>query len=367
MKRLVLILLLMAATVAAQPGNPRRATNIEALLQFPAYFHLRPTVVVGTMTLLDSGEMRLGTDAGSIRVVFQGTPPEGTVEARGEFWDIGRFNADDPRLATYDLRRTFGMDPEAAWPRSGQVTAFLATAIVPTSPPQAATIRNLVLFPQRFVDQKVTVTGQFSGRNLLGDLPDAPGQSRWDFVIRSADAAVWVTNLRPRGRDFELALDTRIDTGRWVEVTGTVQQGRGLQWLNADANGITLTQAPKDTQELAIIRVPAAPPPEVIFSAPTADETDVPASASVRIQFSRDMDPATFRGRLRVRYLDDAAQPAPPIEFTTQYLPGNRVLEIKFANPLERSRTVIIEFNDGVLGADKQPLAPWTLQFQTAA
>jgi len=42
-----------------------------------------------------------------------------------------------------------------------------------------------------------------------------------------------VTNLRPRGKDFELALDARIDTGRWLEVQGTLQQGRGLQWLNA--------------------------------------------------------------------------------------------------------------------------------------
>ena len=35
--------------------------------------------------------------------------------------------------------------------------------------------------------------GQFAGRNLLGDLPDAPAQSQWDFVLRSADAAIWVT------------------------------------------------------------------------------------------------------------------------------------------------------------------------------
>jgi hypothetical protein len=367
MKRLVLVLLLMAASVAAQPGNTRRATNVEALLQYPAYFHLRPLVVVGDLKLLDSGESRLATEGGSIRVVFEGPPPEGIVEVRGEFWDIGRFNADDPRLARYDLRRTFGMEPESAWPRSGQVTALIATAIVPTTPPQAPTIRNLVLFPSRFVEQKVTLTGQFSGRNLLGDLPDAPGVSRYDFVVRSADAAVWVTNLRPRGRDFELALDTRIDTGRWVEVSGTARQGRGLLWLDAEPNSLKLTQAPKDTPELAVIRVPAAPPPEVIFSAPTADETDVPAATTVRIQFSRDMDPTTLRGRVRVRYADEAAQPASRIEFSTQYMPGNRVLELKFVNPLEPLRTVVVDFAEGVLGTDKQPLQPWTLRFQTAS
>ncbi len=364
MKRLVPILLLVAATVAAQPGNPRRTTNIEALLQFPAYFHLRPIVVTGALTLRDTGEIRLGTEGGSIRVVFEGTPPEGTVEVRGEYWDIGRFNADDPRLARFDLARIFGMDPNASWPRAGQVTALMASAIAPTTPPQAPSLRNLVLFPQRFVDQKVTVVGQFSGRNLLGDLPDAPGLARYDFVLRSADAAVWVTGVRPRGRDFELALDNRIDTGRWVEVTGTLQQGRGLQWLNADQATFKLTQPPKDAPEFTTIRVPAAPPPEVIFSAPTADEADVPVSTTVRIQFSRDMDPSTFRNRVRVRYADDAS--APPIEFTTQYLPGNRVLVLTFVNLLERLRRVQVEFGEGVLGADKQPLNPWSLTFETA-
>ena len=55
----------------------------------------------------------------------------------------------------------------------------------------------------------------------------------------------------------------------------------------------------------------------------------------------------------------------PKAEFTTQYLPGTRVLELKFANPLERFRTVTVELQDGILGTDKQPLEPWTLNFQT--
>ena len=71
----------------------------------------------------------------------------------------------------------------------------------------------------------MSVTGQFAGRNLLGDLPDAPAISRYDFVVRSADAAIWVTNLRPRGKDFELALDARIDTGRWVQLRACCSRG----------------------------------------------------------------------------------------------------------------------------------------------
>jgi hypothetical protein len=365
MKRLLLLVLLAGVSVSlsAQNSAARRATNPAALQAHPAFFHLRPVVVVGELQLLDSGELRLTNDGISLRVVAQGsTLPDGPAEVRGEFWDLGKFNADDPRLVSYDLRRTFGIDPEAAWPRAGQVTALIASAIAPAIPASAPSIRNIVLNPARYLDQKVTITGQFGGRNLLGDLPDAPGQSRWDFVLRSADAAIWVSNLRPRGKDFELALDTRIDTGRWVEVSGTLQQGRGLQWLNGEGGTIAITQPPRETSDEPAIRVPAAPPPEVVFSAPTSDETDVLPTTNVRIQFSRDIDPSTFRNRILVHYTTDSATPIP---FTTNYLPGNRVLEIKFASPLERFSQVVVELQTGVLGTDKQPLAPWTLRFQT--
>ena len=363
MKRLFLLFLLLATSLSAQTGATRRAPNPAALVAHPSFYHQRPVVVVGELKLLDTGELRLTTDGVSVRVVYQGNTPDGLVEVRGEFWDLGRFNADDPRLATYDLRRSFGIDPEGAWPRSGQVTALIASAVAPATPPSAPSIRNIVLNPARYLDQKITVVGQFGGRNLLGDLPDAPAQSRWDFVVRSADAAVWVTNLRPRGKDFELSLDARIDTGRWVEVSGTLQQGRGLQWLNAEEGSIKITQAPREEPEQQqTIRVPAAPPPEVVFSAPTGGETDVAQTTSVRIQFSRDMDPSSFRNHVRVHYTNESA---PAVPFTTNYLPGTRVLEMKFAAPLERFSTVVVELQEGILGTDKQPLAPWTLQFET--
>ena len=362
MKRLLLLFLLVAATLSAQTGVTRRATNAAALVGYPAYFHMRPVVIVGELKRLDSGELRLTSDGVSIRVVYQGTTPEGVAEVRGEFWDLGKFNADDPRLAGYDVRRVFGIDPEGAWPRVGQVTTLIASSVTTATAASAPSVRNIVLYPSRYLDQQVTVSGQFGGRNLLGDLPDAPARSRWDFVLRSADGAIWVTNLRPKGTDFELALDARIDTGRWLEVSGTLQQGRGLQWLNAEGGTITLTQAPKDTPDQPIVRVAAAPPPEVVFSAPTARETDVLPTSTVRIQFSRDMDPLTFKGRIRVTHAKAADA---PLVFTTSYLPGTRVLELKFAAPFERFSAVTVELQDGIMGTDKQALAPWTLTFET--
>jgi hypothetical protein len=205
----------------------------------------------------------------------------------------------------------------------------------------------------------------------MGDLPEAPGKSRYDFVLRAADAAIWVINMRPKVRDasnkeLELALDSRIDSSRWLEVRGTVQQSRGLMWLDAEAGSLKLAKPPQETTATEEpIHVPAGPPPEVIFSVPTEDETDVTQNSSVRIQFSRDIDPATIKGHVRVGYLDPqrGQATAPAADFTTQYNGANRLLEIKFAKPLERFRTVKVDLLDGILGTDAQPLKPWTLTF----
>ncbi|MGH9143916.1 MAG: Ig-like domain-containing protein, partial [Vicinamibacterales bacterium] len=302
------------------------------------------------------------------------TAPDGLDEVRGEFWDLGRMKADDIRLSTYDLRQTFKIDPDAPWPRPGDVTAIVATAVSPTTTPQQASIRAIVLNPSHFLDQKVAITGQFSGRNLLGEMPDAPGKSRYDFVLRSSDAAIWVTDMRPKlkdanGKDLELGLDARIDTGRWLTLRGTVQQARGLLLLDAEAGSLALAKPPTETHtEEEPIRVPAGPPPEVIFSAPTEDETDVLMTTTVRIQFSRDIDQTTLKGHIKPHYLDsqstERGEPVTPaVEFTYQYAAANRVLEIKFTKPLERFRSLKLDLVDGVLGTDGQPLKPWTLTF----
>ncbi len=356
----------------AQPVG-RRATNLATLLAFPGFFHGRPILLVGNV-VLDKDQFRLSDDTGSIHLIFKGNPPNGLDEVRGEFWDIGRMKPDDIRLTAYDLRQTFKMDPDAPWPRAGEVTAIIATAVASAQLPTQPTIRSIVLHPSRFLDQKVTVTGQFSGRNLLGEMPDAPGKSRYDFVLRSTDSAIWVANMRPRlkdanGKDFELGLDARIDTGRWLTVRGTMQQVRGMLVLDAEAGSLSLAKPPTETTtDEEPIRVPAGPPPEVVFSAPTQDETDVSQTTTVRIQFSRDLDPSTLRGRIKPHYLEsqsaERGEPVTPnVEFTFQYAAANRVLEIKFTKPLERFRTLKVDLIEGIMGTDGQPLKPWTLSF----
>jgi len=358
-------MLVAAAAASAQP-LPRRATNIAALIAYPGFSHQRPVTLAGTLTRQADGRLRLTDDVGSILVVFEGSVTDGLHEVRGDFWDLGRMNADDPRLAKFDLNAVFLIAPDAAWPRPGEVTAIIASAIQPIMPPVTPSIRTLVLHPSRFLDEKVTVTGQFMGRNLLGDLPDAPANSQWDFVIRSGDGAIWVSNLRPRGRDFELSLDQRVDTGRWLEVSGILRQGRGLQWLDATGTTVSIVKPPAEEPEVDDgVRVPAAPPPEAIFSTPTESEIDVDPETTIRIQFSRNIDEDSVDGNIRITYAGTDPSPGSEIGFTTEYRPANRVLEISFDQPLERFRRVQIELSEGILGTDEQPLIPWKLTFET--
>lgn len=361
---LLTALFLTTTSLSAQPST-RRAASLASLASHSGFYHQRPIVTVGNVSLTSTGHYRISADEHTLAIIFSDGGAEGPSEVRGQLWDLGRMSADDPRLAQYDLQSTFQLDPDDPWPRPGDVVAIIASAVAPASPPLDASVRGLVLFPKRYRDQRVTVTGQFAGSNLLGDLPDAPSNSRWDFVIRSADAAIWVSNIRPRGDDFELSLDARIDTGRWVEVTGTVQEGRGLQWIDAERNTFKIVRPPTETAASEPVRVPMGPPPEVVFSTPIGGETEVETTARVRIQFSRDIDPSTVEGRVRVSYV--SAGNAAPMEFSTRYRAAARVLEVDFSGPLEPLQAVRVELTDGIQGTDEQPLEPWTLEFETGS
>ncbi len=155
-------------------------------------------------------------------------------------------------------------------------------------------------------------------------------------------------------------------------MTGTVRTGRGLEWIDVAPDGIQLGKPPTDATpaETERVRIAPAPRPEVVFSTPTQDETDVSMGTGVRIQFSRDIDPSTLKGHVKPHYLEaqsaEKGEPVTPsVEFTTQYVAATRVLEIHFTKPLERFRTIHIDLTDEILGTDKQALQPWTLSFDT--
>jgi hypothetical protein len=291
----------------------------------------------------------------------------GEGEIRGEFWDLGRLTENDARFSSYDFKPLLEAVSAGRWPARDQVFVILAATRVDGPPPTAPTIRAIAMDPARYASRTVTVSGRFRGRNLFGDVPSPLNRSKWDFVLQSADAAVWISGIRPRGKGFEFDPGLRSDTGRWVEVSGTVQTEGTRVWIEAAT--IELATAPDEAPvEIAVPITPREPPPEVIFSAPVPDEVDVGLATTIRIQFSRAMDSRTLRDRVRVSYLPGAqGEPPAPPTFTFAYNEGLNALQIKFAKPLERFQKVRVELLEGVTAADGQPLPPWTLTFATGS
>lgn len=340
---------------ARQAGTARRLTTIDALRQFPGYYHLQNVLLHGEF-VENGARISLRADEREMNVLLKDVKTtSGLVEVRAQLLDVGRLEPGDPRLAGYEGAR----DPDR-WPRPGEDLVLAVTGVTEAQLATTATVRALALQPWRFDGQKVTVVGQFRGRNLFGDLASAPGKSPYDFVLRSVDSAVWVSGLRPRGRGFDLSVDARVDTGRWLQVSGTVSRDRGLVII--DATAITATAAPDVPAPVEETVAPPPPPApgEVVFNSPTENEIDVRAASPVRVQFSRGIDPATIPDRIRVSYV--GGDPV-TLEFTHSYDAGTRAIEIRFARPLEPFRTVRVELLEGIKTFDGAPVTPWTLTF----
>ena len=121
-------------------------------------------------------------------------------EIRGEFWDLGRMQEGDravqrPRFHAGDRS---GEQRALAGPRPG----IRACSPPPSSrpgpdgadDPRDRADARAVRQSRRHAHRAVQRT------QLFGDLPQGVAKSKWDFVLQSADAAIWVTRLRPRAR-----------------------------------------------------------------------------------------------------------------------------------------------------------------------
>jgi Bacterial Ig-like domain len=359
----VLSALLLTAPFGAAQRPGRIATTVAALTSSPLFFHGKQVVVHGQ--LVSTGDTaRIEGTAKPIYVVWQQRGSRSGGEIRGEFWDVGRLQEGDSRFANVDFRPILEATTQGRWPNRDQVFVITGATLLDAEVSATPTIRTIALAPERFENKSVTLVGRFKGGNLYGDLPQAVGKSKWDFVLQSADAAVWVSGLRPRGQGFDLDPAARVDTGRWLEVVGTVRRDGAHVWIEGSA--VKQTTAQQDAPAEVTVQLPPEPPPRVIFSAPVPDDTEVERALPVRLQFSRDMDGKSFRDRVRVSYVAPSQGQAPPVPaFAAVYNDGNRSLEIKFKQPLERFQRVKVELLEGITAVDRQPLPPWTLTFMT--
>jgi hypothetical protein len=350
----------------------RRAASAAALLTYPGFYQGQLVVVRGNLVTRDQPVLLSKSIERSIPLIFKGPSPiDGPVELRATFWDVGRLPREDPRIVTLGLDRLLPNGLDGDWPRPGEVVALTVTDAMAVKPADGTpTLREIALDPSAYVGQRVRVIGQFRGRNLYGDAPQGPGLTQWDFVLRSADAAVWITGLRPRGRGFNLDVGARVDTGTWLETTGIVREGKGLVWIQGQQ--VAMTKPTIETKNAEVPPIPQmGPPPEVIFSDPAEGESDVPLKSPIRLQFSREMNADSFKGNVRWTFTaPDAVNVGPetPREADRvadfKYDGAKRSLEIRL--PLDDSasyRNVVLELRDGIAATDGAKLKPWQLTF----
>jgi hypothetical protein len=368
----VLAIAAAAATAPHAQVAARRAAAPAALLAYPGFYQGQLVVVRGNLVTRDQPVLLSQGIERSIPLVFKGpSPVDGPVELRASFWDVGRLPREDPRIVSLGLDRLLAKGVEGDWPRPGEVIALTVTDAMAVKPPEGQpSLREIALDPSAYVGQRVKVTGQFRGRNLYGDAPQGPSLSQWDFILRSADAAVWITGLRPRGKGFNLDIGARVDTGTWLETTGIVREGKGLVWIEAQM--FALTKPTLETRNAEVPPIPQmGPPPEVIFSDPSEGDFDVPLKTAIRLQFSREMNPETFKGNVRWTFTAaDAVNTGAgtPREADRQadfkYDSAKRALEIRLGPDGAASyRNVIVELHDGIAATDGAKLKPWQLTF----
>ncbi len=220
-------------------------------------------------------------------------------------------------------------------------------------------LERLVAEPGRRDGQLVRVSGQFRGRNLYGDLPARSQLDHDDWVIKDELSAVWVTGRKPKGDGFALDASLKRDTGKWLEVVGRVTTRGGVTYVEASAVGLGRAPLVAPSPEPAATAAPERPvlPPEIVFSLPLDGERDVAPDGSFTVQFSRDMDVASFDGRVQFRY---AGAPRPGdrgfdgIRFV--YDDGRRALTVLPGDRLQPGRTIELLFLEGIRDLQGQPL-----------
>ena len=179
---------------------------------------------------------------------------------------------------------------------------------------ESVSLESLVSRPGRYDGRTIRIFGRFRGKNLYGDLPSHSERDSHDWVIKDDVFAVWVTGRRPKGPGFELDADLKRDTEKWMEVVGSPETVRGVTYLRAlkvslggpppanVASGTGAISSTGATAEPAPVPEKPKVAPVVVFALPLDGDAEVPSNGRFQIQFSKDMDGASFKGRVVIRY-----------------------------------------------------------------
>jgi hypothetical protein len=363
--RAAALLAILSAAASAQ-APLRHSATAHALSRFGHFFHGSAVTFLGAVTeTAGVPVVPIGEKQRIVMLWQQPESPDGTVVLRGTLLDLARLEPNDPRLATVDTQKILDALNDGHAPGRDQIFLLAGARSEKYEPSMTPNVRAIALDPARWAGKQVTVSGRFRGKNILGDQPAPPGKSPNEFVIRVADASLWVSGVRPRGRGFVLDPASRRDTREWVRVTGVVRHEPPLVWI--EGKTVDLAKPETENTEPEKAPLPPGPPPEIIFSAPLDGEMDVRTDVVLRVQFSRDINPDSLRDQIAVAYglKPDGSTPGPAPKATTTYRPANRAVEIRFSEPLAAFSNVIVAFGNEIKATDGVAMKPARISFTT--
>jgi hypothetical protein len=394
---LIWTLSVLAAPLSAgaqMPGEAPVYVSVSDLTSRPGFYHDNLVQVRGELVSSDyvdtqnriyvlRGEsgldrIRVGMRAGALQDLTFNLGHK--VEIVGVFWDLGMLTS-SVRLREYrgavrgddvsgvlesqlfiGVLEVTALDEEAAEPEPAEAPAP-AEPVARRDLPHADTIdlRELIRNPEPYYDRFISVIGKFRGDNIYGDLSMRTKKTPRDFIIKVADTAIWVTGKRPEGEGFELNPERRRDTGKWLKVTGTPWTDGQEVYLRARL--IEMVDKPDDptlepeTVEEEIAEVEEAePPPEVIFSVPLNGERSLPLDSEFRIQFSKDMNRASFDRNIDLLYSDDTGQGDPFPDMKVSYDEPSRSLVVIPGKTLEPGKEILLILYKGIRDDGDRPL-----------
>jgi hypothetical protein len=219
-----------------------------------------------------------------------------------------------------------------------------------------ATLEDLLTKPGKLDGKLVAVRGQFRGQNLFGDLPASSRKRSADWVIKDDVFAAWVTGRKPKGPGWVFDGDMKRDTGKWLEVTGRVSTARGV--VTIEATSVVISKPPSATAAAQAPPPPPPPPrakkpPVVVFSLPLDGERDVQPTTVFQVQFSKDLDEASLKDRVVLRYAGRAQPGDRELDSVkVAYDEGLRTLKIDPGNLLRPGRIVEVLLLPGILDID---------------
>ena len=129
----------------AAPGEPAPAHDVDALRQFPGYFHLQNVLVRGEFVERGTELVLEPTTRTSTSEPVAGQK-RGPVEVRGQLIDVGRLERGDSRLGTYAERR--GRRNRGR--RPGAELLLNVTGVIEAQLAATPSVRALALEPWKF-------------------------------------------------------------------------------------------------------------------------------------------------------------------------------------------------------------------------